>query len=67
MQYRSAWLNAASVWLRDMMSTVHTLAPSAETDRTALLALAFDDFHALVHATAYEHTSTLAAVSATER
>ncbi|HGI9863893.1 TPA: hypothetical protein ACJVS1_001282 [Salmonella enterica subsp. enterica serovar Montevideo] len=55
MQYRSAWLNAASVWLRDMMSTVHTPAPSAETDHTALLALAFDDFHALVHATAYEH------------
>ncbi|EAS0615987.1 hypothetical protein GL503_24435 [Salmonella enterica] len=26
MQYRSAWLNAASAWLRDMMSTVHTLA-----------------------------------------
>ncbi|HFG7806515.1 TPA: hypothetical protein ACGIM3_000630 [Salmonella enterica subsp. enterica serovar Java] len=60
MQYRSAWLNAASVWLRDIMSTVHTPAPSAETDRTALLALAFDDFHALVHATAYEHAvSTL--------
>ncbi|ECT1022269.1 hypothetical protein DPO11_19825 [Salmonella enterica] len=60
MQYRSAWLNAASVWLRDMMSTVHTPAPSAETDRTELLALAFDDFHALVHATAYEHAvSTL--------
>ncbi|ENW9430759.1 hypothetical protein [Salmonella enterica] len=60
MQYRSAWLNAASVWLRDMMLTVHTLAPSAETDRTAMLVLAFDDFHALVHATAYEHAvSTL--------
>ncbi|ENZ0463603.1 hypothetical protein ACFKH8_004964, partial [Salmonella enterica] len=60
MQYRSAWLNAASAWLRDMMSTVHTLASSAETDRTALLGLAFDDFHALVHATAYEHAvSTL--------
>lgn len=35
MQYRSAWLDAASAWLRDIMSTVHALAPSAETDRTA--------------------------------
>lgn len=60
MQYRSAWLDAASAWLRDIMPTVHTPAPSVETDHTELLALAFDDFHALVHATAYEHAvSTL--------
>ncbi|EBS5765108.1 hypothetical protein DU226_05720 [Salmonella enterica subsp. enterica serovar Enteritidis] len=61
MQYRSDWLAAASVWLRDMIPVVHTSTPSAETACTALLAMAFDDFHALVHATAYENSISMPA------
>lgn len=59
MQYRADWLSAASAWLRDM--TAHTQVPSAESEtaRSALLAMAFDDFYALVNATAYEYAISM--------
>ncbi|EBB3816524.1 hypothetical protein RPT62_001402 [Salmonella enterica] len=52
------------VWLRDIIpSCVGGRAPSAVTEavRSAVLAMAFDDFHALVHATAYDSAVSMPA------
>ncbi|EBS7181761.1 hypothetical protein ACDH07_003227 [Salmonella enterica] len=63
MQYRSDWLSAASVWLRDILQPYTLGVPSAVTEavHSAVLAMAFDDFHALVHATAYESAVSMQA------
>ncbi|EJA7385364.1 hypothetical protein M6F62_002349 [Salmonella enterica] len=64
MQYRSDWLSAASVWLRDIIPLCGGgRVPSAVTEavRSAVLAMAFDDFHALVHATAYDRAVSMPA------
>ncbi|EDS2952395.1 hypothetical protein GTS46_001239 [Salmonella enterica] len=63
MQYRSDWLSAASVWLLDILQPYTLGVPSAVTEavHSAVLAMAFDDFHALVHATAYESAVSMQA------